>query len=82
MRFSEFSECISHCVPNVKYATVAAQVAMLGPSRVPLQLVYWIEPSLLNQTLRQAKSHGSIVSPLSSREVERASAHHVIDLRE
>src|SRR5260370_21272040 len=47
----------AHRTSNVKDTPVAAQVAVSSPSRIPFQLVDWIETSFFRQTFRQAKSH-------------------------
>jgi len=77
MCFSELRERSLHCASDVEHATVAAKVAMLGPLRVSLQLVNGIEPAFLHQTLRQAKRHRGIVSPLAGLEVEGTATDHV-----
>jgi len=78
----EALEGLSGRRPDIKAASVRAQVAFPEPAAVPLQLVDGVEPPLLDEALGEAEGEGGVVGPRAGLEVERSAADHAGDGRE
>jgi len=72
----EALEGLSGRRPDIKAASVRAQVAFPEPAHVALQLVDGVEPPLLDEALGEAEGEGGVVGPLAGLEVERPAADH------
>lgn len=62
---------------DVEAVPRAAQVALIVPSEVALQLVQWIESTTFDQALGQTERHGGVVRPLPGLETEGAATDQV-----
>jgi hypothetical protein len=62
----------------IKASPVTAEVSRVRPQAVPSHLIIGIEPVTLNEARCQTKSHGCVISPLTSLETEWTSANHII----
>jgi hypothetical protein len=66
-------------VADVEAPAGAAQVAMLPPPAVGVELVGRVEPAADDQAVGQAQGHRGVVGPLAWFEVEGAAADQVVD---
>jgi hypothetical protein len=62
----------------IEASPVTAEVSRVRPQAVPSHLIIGIEPVTLNEARCQTKSHGCIISPLTSLETEWTSTNHII----
>src|SRR5580704_9370602 len=70
------SESSGNREPDIETAAFHAQVAILPPAKIALHLVNRIEPIALNETLAEAKRHGSVVCEVPCFQIERSPADH------
>ena len=81
-RCSEVCERLANSVPNIEDRAIAAQVSLVRPASVTLQLIDEVEAPRFNSALGQAEGHRSVVGPLTRSEVEWAPTNHIVNFLE